>query len=358
MARIPENVEAIDAAELTRLLEPLHPGVRVDEVLVLARSELTNAHARLRLRYNEAAGAPAQLFLKLLPCEPGRRESIALTGMGPREVRFYSELAASVRMRVPRLHAAWRDEADGAFLLLMEDLEATGCTTSDGTVGLTPDAAAQALSDLAELHVCFEDPARRRAEAPWVSEPVASDYGAVLLQQGLDQHRDRLTPAFAELAELYIERLTDLHALWHEGPHTVIHGDPHIGNLFDDHGRTGFLDWGIINVSTPLRDASYLLTMALGIEDRRKHERDLWRHYLDARSAFGGAPIGFDEAWRGHRIHTAYTVPACCQIVTFPETATETRRIFAEAFLARAEAALEDLEVRDALRESGVSSAR
>ena len=352
MTRIPDSAEAIDPAELSRLLEPLHPGVRVREVEVVARTELTNSHARLRVRYDRAAGAPSALFLKLLPGEPGRREAIAQTGMGPREVRFYSELAASVRMRVPRLHAAARDGADGAFVLLMEDLEATGCTTSDGTVGLTPDAAAQALTDLAELHVRFENPSRRRAEAPWVSEPVHSEYGAVLLQQGLDRHRDRLTSTFAELAELYIERLADLHALWHEGPHTVIHGDPHLGNLFDDDGRTGFLDWGIINVSTPLRDASYLLTMALGIEDRRKHERELWRHYLEARSAFGGAPISFDEAWRGHRIQTAYTVPACCQIVTFPETASDARRVFSAAFLARAEAALEDLEVRDALRAS------
>ncbi len=351
MDGLPTSPDEIDAAELGRLLEPRHPGVRVDEVEVGARTELTNSHAHLRVRYVEAAGAPTELFLKLLPSDAGRREAIARTGMGPREVRFYSALAPTVGMRVPQIHAAFEDEVDGSFLLLMEDLAATGCTTSNGTVGLTPDAAAQALSDLAELHVRFEDPARRRAEAAWISVTGTSDYGAVLLQQGLDQHRDRLTPTFAELSELYIERLADLHALWQEGPHTVIHGDAHIGNLFDDHGRTGFLDWGIIHLGTPIRDVSYLLTMALDVEDRRKHERELWRHYLAARSALGGAAIGFDDAWRGHRIHTAYTVPACCQIVTFPKHATEARRIFSQAFLARAEAALEDLEVRAALRE-------
>jgi hypothetical protein len=36
--------------------------------------------------------------------------------------------------------------------------------------------------------------------------------------------------------------------------------------------------------------------------------------------------------------------------VTFTEDATERRRVFAAAFLARAETALEDLEVRAALR--------
>ena len=84
-----------------------------------------------------------------------------------------------------------------------------------------------------------------------------------------DEHRDRLQDDFAELAQLYIERGDELQALWHSGPNTVIHGDPHLGNLFDDHGRTGFLDWGIVNVSSPMRDASYFLTMAMGIDDRR-----------------------------------------------------------------------------------------
>lgn len=351
---LPSGAHEIDAVVLGRLLTPRYPGVRVAHVEVLGETELTNAHARLRVRYAEAAGAPTSLFLKLLPQDPNRRAAIAQTGMGPREVHFYNELAPQVGMRVPRIHAAITDESDGTFLLLMEDLEAGDCSISDGTVGLTPDAAAGALADLAELHVRFEDPARRCAEAGWVMEPMKSDYGAVLLRQGVSQHRERLTESFAELSELYIERFDALHALWDEGSKTVIHGDPHIGNLFDDNGRTGFLDWGIIHLGTPLRDVSYLLTMALGIEERRAHERALWRHYLEARVSLGGRDIGFDEAWRGHRIHAAYTVPACCQIVTFPAGISAARETFSMAFLARAEAAIEDLEVRAALREAGL----
>jgi hypothetical protein len=69
--------------------------------------------------------------------------------------------------------------------------------------------------------------------------------------------------------------------------------------------------------------------------------------------AKGGPDIDFDSAWTSHRLQAAYTVPACSQIVTFPENATEARRIFAGAFLARCEAAIEDLEVRDVLRSVG-----
>jgi hypothetical protein len=91
--------------------------------------------------------------------------------------------------------------------------------------------------------------------------------------------------------------------------------------------------------------------MSLSVEDRRKHERDLLKHYLELHRAHGGSEISFDEAWTTHRLQSAYLVPASCQVVTFPDDASERRKVFAAAFLARAEAAVEDLEVRAALRQ-------
>ena len=155
--------------------------------------------------------------------------------------------------------------------------------------------------------------------------------------------------------QLYIDRGDELQALWHSGPNTVIHGDPHLGNLFDDHGRTGFLDWGIINVSSPMRDAGYFITMAMDIDDRRAHEERLLRHYLEVHNAIAATPIEFADAWRMHREQAAYTVPACCQIVVFPENITEKRRVFSSAFLARAEAAIADLDALGAVRAAGIT---
>lgn len=352
MDRLPVTPEEIDAAWLTAALAGRYPGVRVAAVEVVARREVTNAHADLRVRYDVAAGAPERMFCKMLPiADPARRRAIAGTEMGLREALFYERLAPALPLRVPAVHVVRHDARDGAFVLLLEDLGSTGCTVSDGPTSVTPASAARALEDLAAMHVRYENPERRAAEAAWVPPPMTgSDYGDVRLRYGLEHHRERLSAHFAAIAELYLARRQAFHALWDSEPRTVIHGDPHIGNLFDDHGRTGFLDWGIVNVSTPLRDVSYFLAMALAIDDRRRHERDLLRHYLDVRAAHGGIAIGFADAWRSHRLHAAYTVPACCQVVTFPEDATAARRMFAAAFLARAEAALEDLEVRDALR--------
>ena len=357
MNTIPVDANAIDAAWLEAALAPRHPGVRVRRVERISLDEVTNAHARLRVEYDEAAGAPERLFCKLLPSEPGRRAAIAATGMGLREARFYAELADRLTMRVPVAHAAGWDEASGAFALLMEDLATSGCTISDGTRGVPVDAAAGALADLAELHVRFEEPGARTRLAGWVPAPAPpSDYGTSRLRFALEHHRDRMRDAFAELAACYVADPAPFHAQWHAGPGTVIHGDVHIGNLFVDgadgpgRSRVGFLDWGMVVRSTPLRDLTYFLTMALSVEDRRAHERALIRHYLDVRRGLGGSPLGEDAVLAAYPVHAAYNVVASCQVVTVGDDATPARRKFAAAFLERAQAAVEDLDARQAVR--------
>ena len=160
----------IDVAWLNDALAERHPGVRVADVEIVRVDELTNTHVRLRVAYDEPTGAPERMFAKLPPLDPARRESLAASNMGPRESRFYTELAPVVTMRVPAMHAARYDDADRSFVQLLEDLDATGCTVPDGRHGVTRDAAAGALEDLADLHLQFEDPARRKELAGWVPE--------------------------------------------------------------------------------------------------------------------------------------------------------------------------------------------
>lgn len=160
MTSIPASADAIDAEWLEQALAPRHPGVRVRAVRVTARQQWTNAHAWLAVDYHEPAGAPPTLFCKLLPAD-ARRAAIAATGMGLREALFYQRLAPLLPLRVPRSHAVLMDPAGGEFLMLLEDLVASGCSVSDGPTGIAPAAAARALEDLAGLHVRFEEPASR-----------------------------------------------------------------------------------------------------------------------------------------------------------------------------------------------------
>ena len=338
---------------LTALLAARAPGVVVAGVEAVGVREVTNTHVYVTLTYAHDVGLASRMFVKMVPRDPARRVQVAQTGMGPREARFYADLAPHLAFRVPAVYAAAADD-DGSFVLCLEDLAVTGCTVSDGTVGVSAEGAATALTELAGLHARYEDPARRAAEVPWIPMPTrGSPYAVTMLADALARHPERLSPDFRAIAEIYVAHSDALQDVWHGDHDTVIHGDPHIGNLFDDHGRVGFLDWGIVHVGSAMRDVSYFMTMGMDPAERRAHERDLLAHYLDARRSLGAAEWSFAVAWAAHRRHAAYTVVASCQVVTFPEGITEARRVFSEAFLARAEAAVADLGALDALHAAG-----
>jgi Phosphotransferase enzyme family len=350
MQTIPLDSASLTPAWFTDALSARHPGVRVASVEVLRERSSTNHHVRLGLTYAERAGLPDTMFAKMASLDPAHRIAIGATGMGTREARFYDEVAPSIDMRIPTSYFA-RSSADGAFLILLEDLAARGCSISDGTWGIPADLAAGAMTDLARLHVRFEDANRLAAVRPWVTAAPAMSSGSTvpLLREVIDQNADVLSEAYIAVAEMYIADPDAMIALWAHGPQTMIHGDPHIGNLFIDEGRVGFLDWGLLAITTPMRDVSYLMTMSMLADERRRHERDLLRHYLDVRRSLGGADITYDDAWQAHRVHTAYTVLASFLSLVPPYNG-EDQREFSDAFRNRAITALDDLETVPALR--------
>jgi hypothetical protein len=344
---LPVETSDLSPAWLSEVL-----GTTVTGVEVLDRAFATNQRLRVGLEYAPGAEGPASVFVKLLPVDQAHRQMIGASGMGEREAQFYADVAPSVELRVPR--AYWAASADdGTFALLLEDLAAAGCAFSDGSWGVDGDAAARALEDLARFHGRFHDPAARDAVAPWLAVPPARRSGATaqLLRKVLDEHANALTPAYIEAGDLYVEHHDRIDGLWHAGPQTYIHGDPHIGNVFLDGGRVGFLDWGLSRVSTPLRDVSYFLTMTVEPADRRRSERDLIRLYLGALRAAGGPEITFDDAWAVHRVQAGYTVVATF-LAFMPSYATGDGQGLGAALRRRSELALEDLDAVDAMREA------
>ena len=350
MPLLPLASADISPAWLTAALSARYPGVRVASVQVMNERGSTNHHVRLGITYDERAGLPDTMFAKMASLDPAHRAAIGSTGMGTREARFYDELAPSLDMRIPTSYFS-RAGDDGAFLILLEDLQATDCRISDGTWGIPADLAAGALTDLARLHVRFEDADRLAAVQPWVTASPAMASGSTLplLKMVIDQNADVLSEAYIAVAEMYLADPDAVVALWAQGPQTLIHGDTHIGNLFVDGDRVGFLDWGLLNVSTPMRDVSYFLTMSMLADERRAHERDLLQHYLDVRRSLGGAEISAEEAWQAHRVHTAYTVLASFLSLVPPYNG-EDQREFSDAFRNRAITALDDLETVQALK--------
>jgi hypothetical protein len=351
---LPADSTGLTPAWLSTALSARHPGVRVAAVEVVDATERTNHHLRLGLAYDVRAGAPDTLFCKLPPRDPAHRARIGAGGMGAREVHFYSEVAPSLSLRVPACSYAAAG-ADGSFLMLLEDLTARGAAISDGSWAVPGRLAGAALAELAELHVRYEDPARLASVAGWAASKRGKtpDFVIQTLRHVIDHCADQLNDAYLAIAALYIDHGDAIEATWDAGPRTLIHGDAHIGNLFVDGERVGFLDWGMAKLGTPMRDVSFFLTMGIEPADRRRDERELIRHYLDARRALGGSPIAFEDAWLAHRIHAAYTVIASF-LSLVPPYNTETRRMFTSNFRARAMAAIDDLDSVGALRAAGI----
>jgi hypothetical protein len=345
MTALPLQASDLTPAWLSEVL-----GVSVSEVRILDQAVATNQRVRIGVDYVAADRGPSSLFVKLASADPEHRRMIGAGDMGEREVRFYEDVAPAIELRVPRSYFGGTGD-DGCFVLLLEDLAASGCRFSDGDWGVSADEAAGALEELARFHARLEDRQERSRLAPWAGRPGVghTDFAAELLKMVLDEHHDQLTPAYVEAGRLYVDHHARIDRLWDSGPQTYVHGDPHIGNVFLDGSRVGFFDWGLSRVSTHLRDVSYFLTMTVEPEARRLSETDLLRLYMKALRAAGGAELDFDQVWFTHRVQAAYTVVATFLAFMPTYLASDVQNLAAD-LLRRAQMALDDLEVVEALR--------
>jgi len=240
---------------------------------------------------------------------------------------------------------------DGAFLMLLEDLVPQGSEISDGSWAVPGRLARAAVAELADLHVRYEGSSQLDAITPWAAaqRTPTPDFVFRTLRHVIDNCGDQLSDPYLAIAELFIDHHEAINDSWDSGPETLIHGDAHIGNLFIDGDRVGFLDWGMVKVGTPMRDLSFFLTMGIESDDRRRDEKDLIEHYLSVRRSLGGSDISFDYAWLAHRIHAAYTVIASF-LTPVPPSNIAARKMFTSQFRARAMAAIDDLNSLGALR--------
>jgi len=290
-------------------------GREVAGVDVLAAHSGTTGRARLGLRYGDGSvvgatsDAPASVFLKLAPFDERQRSFVDMVGLGVAEARFYGEVAATVPVRVPDVYCARIDDA-GGYVMLLEDLEASGCrfpSTHDEGIA---DTIASVVDGLGRLHVQhWGDPRLEDGgDLSWVRDGyrVAFGSGARFVERALTAFGDQMSPTFRRLAEITIDRPADVAALLAAGPPTMIHGDPHLGNLFLDDGEAGFFDWGMVWRATGMRDIAYVLGSSAPTEVRRAHEREWVRQYVELLAA-SGIELSLDDAWEQYRLLVIYS---------------------------------------------------
>jgi Phosphotransferase enzyme family len=305
---VPDTLEeALSPRWLSAALQPRFPRIEVLRVTAGPVVDRISTNARFTIEYSGvAAGGPAQaLCVKGYFNELGR----SARHIGEPEAYFYRELAGSAGVRT--LHSVYADvDAESRHgVVITEDIVAQGSVFLDGRSPYTPEQAASSLSELAQLH------ARTWMQPKWATTPwLRSRLGGVLKAWGeagtvakidanLNGPNGRGVPGAVRDAQRLVDVYRTMVAALSAGDSTsqkcVIHGDPHLGNLFlDAAGRPCLLDWQLVQRGMWYVDVGYHIASTLTVEDRRASERALLRHYLDRLAALGVEPPSWDWAWR------------------------------------------------------------
>jgi hypothetical protein len=258
----------------------------------------------VRIAMPEAeAGLPGSVVVKLPATDDTSLATAAMLRHYERETRFYTELAATVDMRVPAcLYGDWT-AATNAFVLVLEDM--APATQGDQLTGCSLDQARDAVRELAKLHgPRWDDPTLY--DIDWIEHDRGDDADA---GNGLAVMWQMLFPGFAATYRSHLsseefelaERFGTAIPAWRggrTGPKAITHGDYRLDNMLFATAEGGppvtVVDWQTPAHGSPITDLSYFIGAGLLPPDRRAHERELVGVYLEALAAYG---ITLDEAW-------------------------------------------------------------
>jgi hypothetical protein len=276
-------------------------------------AELVDRHSgttgRALFRLSGDPKLPETVFVKLAPFDERQREFVTQVGMGVAEARFYRDLAHDVPVRVPRAYYA---ETEGdRYVMVLEDLVASGCRFPEPKDADIEFRGGNIVEQLAALHAPFWDSARfdDADDLGWVAGKGTGggEGGATFVQMAVDNLGEQLGPEFRRIADFYIAHTQEIVALYGRGARTLIHGDPHLGNLFvDPDDRTGFLDWAMVGRAPGMRDVAYVLCNSIPADVRAACEHSWITRYC-ALLADAGVTLSFDDAWQQYRLFAIYS---------------------------------------------------
>ncbi|MEQ1701339.1 MAG: phosphotransferase [Ilumatobacteraceae bacterium] len=263
---------------------------------------LVGMNVRYELAVPVGCGLPNSIIAKLPSPDPTSRATGVALRNYEREVKFYDQIAPTVDIRVAKcFHGEWH-EADGDFVLLLEDL--SPAEQGNQITGCGAELAERSVLELARLH-----------GPRWADESLGDI--EFLQRRGADD-AERLQmlwtmflPGFLGTYSKYldadgvelIERFGPQIPAWIEGhtlPDTVTHGDYRLDNLMFASADGGYpvatVDWQTPGHGSPSGDVSYFLGAGPLPEVRREIERDLVDRYGAALADYGVAVDG-DEVW-------------------------------------------------------------
>jgi hypothetical protein len=302
----PESPEGLTPEWLTQALAPHYPGARVTSVSIAERHSGTTGRARLQLGYADGTSGPASVFVKLPPFTDSQRQLVAMTDMGRQEARFYARLAAQTPVRIPRAYFSAHGEQPTDYVMVLEDLQAGGCTFPSLLDAHAAEYGDRLIVALARLHARFWNDQRFVDELRWVKPIRSNPLGAQLIESALAQFGKDFPEVFTDLAHLYMEHWERITVLWSEGEQTLIHGDTHAGNQFVDGDTIGLYDWAVISRSPGIRDIAIYLGNSCPTDLRRQRQVEWIRLYHRTLVEAGVDAPSYEQLWLRYRLGVLY----------------------------------------------------
>jgi hypothetical protein len=355
---VPTSVGDVDATWVGEALRGKVAGVVVEEVERLGGHSGTTTRATLKVAFggDRNVSVPPTFFLKITPEKFSTRLFTTLLGLGSSEVAFYRSLGDRLPIRAPRVYCARHARRGGRFVLLLEDLAPAGARFTTSANPVSFEEAQAVMTTLGRLHATFWESPELGNELAWLRSPENNPnrgfewwLSARSNQGALARFGDVVPDVVRENAHRIHAARPTLEAHWAALPRTVIHGDPHAGNLYFQDGEVGFFDWQVVQAGHGLRDVSYFLLNSMDPELRRSHERSLIEHYLAVLSDGGVAAPDPAAAWQEHRLFALYAWIAIS--VTAATAGLQDRKIVARAIesVGRGVADLDSLAALDEL---------
>ena len=247
---------------------------------------------------------PERLLAKLPASDPATREMLA--GVYRSEVRFYTLIADTVAIRVPRCFYSASSETGADFTLLLEDM--SPAEQGDQLAGCTVDQARDAVINLAGLHgPRWCDPTLLDIDGMSINGPDDAKMMAELYGPATEIFVEALGDLIAEEDRQTLWECVDVCEAWTLGRAErfgLVHGDYRLDNLlFPPDGAPGVsaIDWQTLSLALPARDLAYFLGTSLSPQQRRTHESALVADYHQALVSYGVTDYDLDACWDDYR---------------------------------------------------------
>jgi aminoglycoside phosphotransferase (APT) family kinase protein len=267
----------------------------------------TGATYRVTPTYaGERSGLPDTMIVKLPSQDDAVRERVALGYRA--EHAFYTEVADTLTVPLPRWFHCEIDRDGADFVLLMADL--APAVQGDQIAGCSLVEAQLAARALAGLHgprwcdpgwLTFTGATMPRADADFARG--MRDLAVMAAGTTISKLGERMS----EADRTTLTEAADLVGAWlllAPERFSLLHGDYRVDNLLFDPERTRVtvVDWQTLTVGLPARDLAYFIATSLVPDQRAAAEDELVGVYHDALASEGVTDYDRETCWQDYRL--------------------------------------------------------